>query len=245
MSKLWQNNKQEDLSPDIEAVPWNVQQWYQAYQIPQGSAFISQRLVLWHDAFLPLLNYSMTPAGESMFIPAAILHIQALAAELVMTGFFPPSFKDFSMQRSSSFSNFHSAPFSELESVRPATSGSLSVPPKVPSHRRTSSHSSPEPSQDDLILFPTVHAILDFSRRLVSHPKFSKGFVFDIGIIPSLSLVVMLCPDRGLRKKAVKVFKAMRPRREGVWDSRVYAEAGEKRIAKEEREMELMYPSLH
>jgi hypothetical protein len=80
----------------------------------------------------------------------------------------------------------------------------------------------------------------------VAHPGFSKGFVFDIGIISSLSLVVMLCPDRGLRIEAVEVLKSMRPRREGVWDSRVCAEAGEKSIAREEREagMEMIDPEL-
>ena len=245
MSKLWQNDKQEDLSPDIGAVPWHVQQWYQSYETPQDSTIISQRLALWHDTFSPLLNYAMTPAGETMFIPAAILHVQALAAELVLTGFFPPSFSDFSKQRSSSFSNFHSSPFSDLEPVaRTVSGGSLSVPPTVPSHRRSSSHSPPHPTEDNITLFPTVHAILDFSRRLVAHPKFSKGFVFDMGIISSLSLVVMLCPDRGLRREAVEVFKAMRPRREGVWDSRVCAEAGEKFIVEEEMGMEFIDPSL-
>jgi len=194
MSKLWQNDKQEDLSPDIGAVPW---------------------------------------------------HVQALAAELVLTGFFPPSFSDFSKQRSSSFSNFHSSPSSDLEPVvRTVSGGSLSVPPTVPSHRRSSSHSPPHPTENNITLFPTVHAILDFSRRLVAHPKFSKGFVFDMGIISSLSLVVMLCPDRGLRREAVEVFKAMRPRREGVWDSRVCAEAGEKLIVEEEMGMEFIDPSL-
>jgi hypothetical protein len=95
-----------------------------------------------------------------------------------------------------------------------------------------------------MTLFPTVHAILTFSGRLVAHPGFSKGFVFDIGIISSLSLVVMLCPDRGLRREAVEVLKAMRPRREGVWDSRVCAEAGEKSLAKEEMEVEVIDPLL-
>jgi hypothetical protein len=179
-----------------------------------------------------------------MFIPAVILHIQALAAELVLTGFFPPSFSDFSEQRSSSFSNIHSSPFSDLEPVaRTVSGGSLSVPPTV-SHCRSSSQSPPHPTQENITLFPMVHAILDFSRRLVAHPKFSKGFVFDMGIISSLSLVVMLCPDRRLRKEAVEVFKAMRPRREGVWDSRICAEAGDKSIVEEEMGMEFIDPSL-
>lgn len=241
MSKLWQNDKKEDLSPDIGAVPWHVQQWYQSYEITQESARISQRLVLWHDAFSPLLIFAMTPAGEALFIAAAILHIQALSAELVLTGFFPPSF---SKQRSSSFSDFQSSPFSDFDPTTTSTSGSLSVPPTVPSHHRSSSHSSPQPTEENVRLFPTVHAILDFSRRLVAHPGFSKGFVFDIGIISSLSLVVMLCPDRGLRMEAVEVLKAMRPRREGIWDSRVCAETGEKTLTKEEMEMEMIDPSL-
>jgi hypothetical protein len=244
MSTLWHSEEQGGPSPDIGAVPWHVQQWYQSYDTPQESSIISLRLALWHDAFSPLLNFAMTPAGQAMFIAAAILHIHGLSAELVLTGFFPPSF---SKQRSSSFSNFHSAQaFTDLDPVARATpnSGSLSVPPNVPSHRRSSSHSSPAPTQENVRPFPTVHAILDFSRRLVAHPGFSKGFVFDIGIISSLSLVVTLCPDRMLRKEAVEVLKSMRPRREGVWDSRVCAEAGERSIAKEEREEEMIDPEL-
>ncbi|KAE9368247.1 hypothetical protein N431DRAFT_414539 [Stipitochalara longipes BDJ] len=241
MSTLWQNDKGEDLSPDIGAVPWHVQQWYQSYESPTDSALISQRLVLWHDAYSPLLNFAMTPSGEAMFIAAAILHIQALSTDLVLTGFFPPSFSN---QRSSSFSNFHSSPFTDTEPVTRVVSGSLSVPPSVPSRGRSSSHSSPHPIPENMTLFPTVHAILDFSRRLVAHPGFSKGFVFDTGIISSLSLVVMLCPDRGLRREAVEVLKDMRPRREGVWDSRVCAEAGEKSIAKEESDMAMIDPLL-
>ncbi|PMD37946.1 hypothetical protein L207DRAFT_635387 [Hyaloscypha variabilis F] len=241
MSALWQNDEGEDLSPDIGAVPWHVQKWYQSYETPVDCAIISQRLALWHDAFSPLLNFAMTPAGDSMFIPAATIHIQALTTDLVLTGFFPPSFTN---HRSSSFSNFHSSPFDKPEPITHVVSGSLSVPPSVPSRGRSSSHSSPQPTQENMRLFPTVHAILDFSRRLVAHPRFSKGFVFDIGIISSLSVVVMLCPDRGLRREAVEVLKEMRPRREGVWDSRVCAEAGEKSIVKEESEMELIDPSL-
>jgi hypothetical protein len=244
MSTLWQSEEQEASSPDIGAVPWHVQQWYQSYDTPQKSSTIDLRLALWHDAFSPLLNFAITPAGEAMFIAAAILHIQGLSAELVLTGFFPSSF---SRQRSSSFSNFHSShPLMDLEPIARTASGSLSVPPTVPSHRRSSSHFSPAPAQENMGLFPTVHAILNFSRRLVAQPAFSKGFVFDIGIISSLSLVVMLCPDRGLRKEAVEVLKSIRPRREGVWDSRVCAEAGEKSIAKEERQagMEMIDPEL-
>jgi hypothetical protein len=124
MSSLFQNDKQEDLSPDLGAVPWHVQQWYQSYETTQESAFISQRLVLWHDAFSPLLNFAMTPAGEAIFIPAAILHIQAMSTELVLTGFFPPSF---SKQRSSSFSDFQSAFQTKIEPV-PHTAETEALP---------------------------------------------------------------------------------------------------------------------
>jgi hypothetical protein len=243
MSSLWKNDKQEDLSPDLGAVPWHVQQWYQSYETTHESTIISQRLVFWHDAFSPLLNFAMTPAGEAIFMPAAILHIQAMSTELVLTGFFPPSF---SKQRSSSFSNFQSTFPTKTEPMPRTSQGSLSVPSSEPSHRRnrSSSYSSPQPTRENMTLFPTVHAILAFSRRLVAHPGFSRGFVFDLGIISSLSLVVMLCPDRGLRREAVEVLKAMRPRREGVWDSRVCAEAGEKSLAKEEMEMDVIDPSL-
>jgi hypothetical protein len=237
MSSMWHIEKQETSSPDASAVPWHVQQSYMSNDAPKESEILSYRLALWHDAFSPLLNFAMTPAGEPMFVPAAILHVQALSAELVLTGFFPPSFSN--KQRLSSFSNFHSPPFNESESDAPKNSESLSVPHTRSPHKRSSFQSSPAPTQENMRLFPTVHAILNFSRRLVAHSRFSKGFVFDIGIISSLTHVFMLCPDRGLKEEAVEVLKSMRPRREGVWDSRVCAEAGEKSIAKEERESAL------
>jgi hypothetical protein len=54
MSTLWQNEEQEASSPDIGAVPWHMQQWYQSSDTPQESSIIGLRLALWHDAFSPL-----------------------------------------------------------------------------------------------------------------------------------------------------------------------------------------------
>jgi hypothetical protein len=95
---------------------------------------------------------------------------------------------------------------------------------------------SPTPSFVEANLFPTVHAILDFSRRLVAHPRFSKGFVFDLGIIPPLSMISMMCPDKVLRKEAIEVLRSMASRREGMWDSRVCAEAGDRCLAREDNQ---------
>lgn len=230
---------------DSGTISWQVKQWYQSMSenTTEESESSAYRLGLWHDAFFPLLNFAMTPAGQSMFLIASILHIQALAAELVLSGFFPPSF---STDRSCSFSDFYTPAVPEFESIERSTSGALIVPTNLPSHRRNSSQSSSSRPQDDVALFPTVQAILKFSRQLVAHPGFSKGFVFDNGIISSIQIVVMLCPDRSLKKKAVGVMNSMIPRREGVWDSRVCAEAGKKFIGREDNDagIEMIDPLL-
>jgi hypothetical protein len=85
-----------------------------------------------------------------------------------------------------------------------------------------------------MISFPAVHEILRLSRRLVSHPKFQKKFVFDVGIMPSLTVIMFLCPDRGLRRQAIDVMKLMVPRRECMWDTRLGVEAGEAWLEEED-----------
>lgn len=79
-----------------------------------------------------------------------------------------------------------------------------------------------------------ANTIVALSRRLVEHPNFVRGFVFDIGIIPALVIILMLCPDRALKKETNSILRDMVPRREGVWDSRIAAEAGERILAEDE-----------
>jgi hypothetical protein len=221
--------------PDFQWIPYQLKQWLELSDLPNVSKHLCHRLAQWHDAFSPLLNYALSPQGGSWFIPAVTMHIQALTRELVMTGFFPLSSSEprssFSSVRSSSFSNVHSEFLGESSS----RAASLAVPEVMYSLPRASSRrSSPTPSFVEMNLFPTVHACLQFSRQLAAHPRFSKGFVFDNGVIPCLAAISMMCPDRTLRREAVEVLRSMAPRREGLWDSRVCAEAGDKLLAREE-----------
>ncbi|KAE8451403.1 hypothetical protein EG329_004032 [Mollisiaceae sp. DMI_Dod_QoI] len=233
---LW-DEREGAVFSDFEWIPYQLKQWYQLSDLPNVSKHLCYRLAQWHDAFSPLLNYATSPVGDALFVPAAILHIQALAAELVITRFFPLSSNEhrsssFSSARSSSFSDIHSGSFSGEASTR---NPSLTVPEmSFVRPRASSQRSSPAPSFGEVNLFPTVHAILDFSRRLTAHPRFSKGFVFDIGIIAPLSMVSMMCPDKALRRETIDVLRSMAPRREGMWDSRVCAEAGDRYLTTED-----------
>ena len=121
----------------------------------------------------------MTPTGESTFVAAATLHIQALSNDMVVSCF---------------------------------TSNSIST------------------AGTKINSYVCANTIVALSWRLVAHPSFVRGFVFDIGIIPALVIILMLCPDAGLKRDTVGLLRAMMPRREGVWDSRVVAEAGERML---------------
>jgi hypothetical protein len=233
----WDCGADEYPFANLAAVPGQLKQWLQAADIINRSSYLSFRLAQWHDAFSRLLNDTMTPAGDAFFVPAAIMHVQALASELLMTGYFAPSFSN---PRSSSFSTPGSTP----------GSSSLSVPDTISfegSRRRASSQrSSRAPTPEAIGLFPTVRAILSFSRRLVAHPKFRHGFVFDIGIIPSLCTIMLMCPDRPLRKEAIDVLRSMDGRREAMWDSKVCADAGESAISMEDIQsgLDMIDPTL-
>lgn len=234
--------------PDFEWIPLQLKQWWQQSDLPNVCKHLCHRLARWHDAFAPLLNYALSPQGGSLFIPAVTMHIQALTGELVMTGFFPlssasPRSTSFSSARSSSFSEVHSG-FSGESSSRTT---SLTVPEVMYAPPRVSSRrSSPTPSFAEMNLFPTVHACLQFSRQLAAHPHFSKGFVFDSGVIPCLATIAMMCPEITLRREAVEVLRSMAPRREGLWDSRVCAESGDRLLAREESQgnLEMVDPLL-
>jgi hypothetical protein len=89
----------------------------------------------------------------------------------------------------------------------------------------------------------TVRMIISLSRRLIDHPDFSKSFVFDHGIIPTLVVILTLCPDRFLKWEACDVVRSMIPRREGVWDSRTIAESAEKMLL-EEGQRELSFDGM-
>ena len=201
VTSFWQEEPEEENSPDFSIVPLQLKQWYEGSGALNSSSNLAIEFAHWHDAFSPLLNYATTPPGESMFLGAVTLHIQALAADLLASG--------------SSRSTLSSPTSSSSQSMAAGSSA------------------------ENLNRFPTVHAILSFSRQLVAHPKFIKGFVFDIGIIPSLTTVIMVCPDRNLKREAIDVLKSMEPRREGVWDSSAVARAGDISMEEEDGRMDL------
>ena len=165
--------------PDLQKMRSKLKHWYSS-PVTASPSCLNSQFTQWHHAFEPLLEHSMTPAGESTFIAAATLHIQALSNDMVISG-----------------SGFNTA-------------------------------------RKDLNSYVCANTIVALSRRLVEHPNFVKRFVFDIGIIPALVIILMLCPDRTLKRETNAILRDMVPRREGVWDSRVVAEAGEKLLAEDE-----------
>jgi len=196
VKSFWQEDLDDTRTPDLGAVPLELKQWYEGSGVLNSTSNLGLEFAHWHDAFSPLLNYAMSPAGDGMFIGAVTLHVQALAADLLISG----------------------------------SCGSLTSVPGV---------SSSSSGTGNMNRFPTVYAIISFCRRLVAHPRFLKGFVFDIGIIPSLVKVIMVCPDRRLKLEAINVLKSMEPRREGVWDSTAVARAGEISLEQEDGQMDL------
>lgn len=174
------NHEQPEGSspPDLQKMRSKLKHWYSS-PVTASSTFLNSQFAQWHHAFEPLLEHSMTLAGESTFIAAATLHIQALSNDMVISG-----------------SCFNTA-------------------------------------RKDMNTYVCANTIIALSRRLVEHPNFVKGFVFDIGIIPALVIILMLCPDRTLKRETNRILRDMVPRREGVWDSRIVADAGEKLLAED------------
>jgi hypothetical protein len=72
---------------------------------------------------------------------------------------------------------------------------------------------------DEDVLQRTCKEIISFSSKLMADKAFSKGFVFDNGIISCIFDVVLLCPEQDLRKEAVEILRQLVPRREGIWSS--------------------------
>ncbi|KAG0651973.1 transcription regulator [Hyphodiscus hymeniophilus] len=169
----------EGSPPNLQKMRSELKNWWSS-SVTTSSSCLNSQIAQWHRAFEPLLEYSMTTAGESTFVAAATLYIQALSNDMVISG-------------------------SGFNTVR-----------------------------QDMNSYVCANTIVTLSRRLVKHPRFVLGFVFDIGIIPALVIILMLCPDRDLKRATNAVLRDMMPRREGVWDSRIVAEAGEKLLAGEE-----------
>jgi hypothetical protein len=73
----------------------------------------------------------------------------------------------------------------------------------------------------------TAVTLTRIGREVVEHPKFSKSFVFDIGIVPPIWITAIVSPYRDLQYTALGLLKAMTPRVECVWDSKAVSEAAE------------------
>lgn len=235
LSMLLDGIQGKSNTPDIKSIPRQFKQWYHASNFPSTDARSSCRLAQWHDAFSSILNAAAYPPCQSMFIPAAILHVQALVHDLVVTGFMPASP---SVSRADSLSSTRSSSLSDHRGSSMNVSSSLA--PGRPDwllRRMSSSEQSTlvvAPSCESSNQFPTIHAVLTFCRRLVADPCFLKSFVFDLGVIYGLTFIAMLCPDRMLGKEAAVVLRSMVPRREGLWDSGVCADAVDQYIQTEE-----------
>ncbi|KAG0647708.1 transcription regulator [Hyphodiscus hymeniophilus] len=85
----------------------------------------------------------------------------------------------------------------------------------------------------------TSRNLLIGARDIVSHPKYTKGFVFEVGVIPPLFTVIVYSPNMLYKKEALGILREMQPRVECVWDSRVVADAGEAFIEMLERTTEV------
>lgn len=58
-----------------------------------------------------------------------------------------------------------------------------------------------------------------WGRKLVEDKRFLRGFMFDLGIIPSLLVVVIATPQRGIGREVVDILRMASPRREATWDA--------------------------
>lgn len=174
-----------------------------------GEELIAQ-LEEWNRAFQHLFNFAKTKAGEEIFITAGTMHIESLSLGILLRGFSPSD---------TNFDHLQENLSASLQDLGPSE-----LP--VDSHlwQRTPSTFA-QPS------FVAARKILSHSWNLVKHPKFTKGFVFDAGSIPCLWSIIMLCPDRELKREATRILRSMDGRVECVWDSRTVAETGEKALA--------------
>jgi len=103
--------------------------------------------------------------------------------------------------------------------------------------RATKLESSSPQSYD--VFLPEYCEIVSLCQTVAGHPRFVRSYVFDVGIVPVLFLIVVQCRDRMVRQEAIAVLKAASPRREGLWDSMMVAKIGEALMKAEEENTEL------
>ncbi|KAK0111043.1 hypothetical protein ONS95_001423 [Cadophora gregata] len=85
--------------------------------------------------------------------------------------------------------------------------------------------------EEVLIKYGSVRGLceemLHLSGLVVHDPEFLRCYVFDFGIIMCIFIILFATVDRDLEDQTVGILKAMRPRKEGVWDSCVMAGVAE------------------
>jgi hypothetical protein len=156
------------------ALPRAVITWWQTRSsIPFKNTKVLARVAEWHEKFMPLLEHSMTPAGDTNFVAAATLHIEMLVFRVLLCGYYVNA------------------------QVQTQTT------------------------------FEMIETMLLFAARLVEHPRYHKGFVFDAGILPPLIMTLVLWPDRSVKERILNIMRSTIPRRDGVWDSTILVSIAE------------------
>jgi hypothetical protein len=65
------------------------------------------------------------------------------------------------------------------------------------------------------------------SREVIAEKRFTSDFMFNLGLIPGLLVVIMSLPKVETEWEAVEVLRTMRGRTEGTWNSEEVANMGE------------------
>ncbi|PMD37935.1 hypothetical protein L207DRAFT_59129 [Hyaloscypha variabilis F] len=79
----------------------------------------------------------------------------------------------------------------------------------------------------DEVLEGVCAEMLGLAREVVSDERFTRGFMFNYGLIPGLLVVILSAPRKETGWEAVRVLGSMRGRVEGTWDSEGVAKMGE------------------
>ncbi len=70
--------------------------------------------------------------------------------------------------------------------------------------------------------------IIWIARGVIADKRFTSGFMFNLGLIPGLLVVIMSSPTVEPESEAVEVFRTMRGRTEKTWNSEEVAKMGER-----------------
>ena len=72
-----------------------------------------------------------------------------------------------------------------------------------------------------------IRELIFLCQRAIAHPDFQRTFVFEVGILPSLGLAMMVSHERSFVEEIVSIARNMIPRRECIWNSSTMVEMGE------------------